>query len=189
MSSQTRDFNADPRSNRRVRPENGACGQPEGKNTVLRVIVDSREQRPLDFSRWPEVALEVAGLPAGDYSLRGLETSVAIERKSLDDLVGSLSSGRDRFEAELCRVRGYALFAIVVEGSMQDVAEHHYRSRMQPHAVLQSLIAFQVRYGVPTIWAGSPTGAAYVAKSLLEKYLREHTERLRAIVRAHGSAV
>lgn len=175
-------------ANPSTRPENAAAGQPGGKNVTLRIVADSREQRPLDFSRWPEVAVEVAGLPAGDYSLRGLETAVAIERKSLDDLVGSLSSGRDRFEAELCRARGYDLFAIVVEGSMQDVAEHRYRSRMKPHAVLQSLIAFQVRYGVPTIWAGSPTGAAYVTKSLLEKCLREHTERLRAIVKAHGEA-
>lgn len=152
----------------------------------MRLIIDTREQLPLDFSRWDDVQVEVAGLPLGDYALHGLETRAAIERKSIADLVGSLSSGRDRFETELMRARGYDLFCIVVEGSMQDVAEHKYRSQMPPESVLQSLFAFQARYRVPTLWAGSREGAAYVAHSLLQKYLREHTEALKAILRAHG---
>jgi len=38
---------------------------------------------------------------------------------------------------------------VVVEASMQDMAEGRYHSRMRPHAALQSVLAFQVRYGVP----------------------------------------
>lgn len=152
----------------------------------MNVIVDSREQLPLDFSRWEDVAIEISGLPVGDYALRGLETKAAIERKSIDDLVGSLSSGRDRLEAELMKARGYDLFVIVVEASMDDVAQHRYRSKMLPASVLQSLFTYQARYGVPTLWAGSREGAAYAVKSLLEKYLREHVEGLKAVLKAHG---
>lgn len=152
------------------------------------IVQDAREQRPLDFRRWPDVVVEVAGLPSGDYALKGLETLAACERKSIDDLVGSLSAGRERFEAELCRARGYDLFVIVAECSMQDVAQHRYRSRMLPHAVLQSLLTYQVRFGVPTIWAGDRAGAAYVVHSILGKYLRERQEGLRAILKAQGDA-
>lgn len=150
------------------------------------IVQDTREQAPLDFTRWPDVTVEVSGLPSGDYALKGLETLASIERKSIDDLVGSLSAGRDRFEAELTRARGYDLFCIVAECSMQDIAQHHYRSRMLPHAVLQSLFAYHVRFGVPTIWAGDRYGAAYAVRSLLGKYLREREEGLRTILRAHG---
>lgn len=153
------------------------------------LIQDSREQAPLDFSRWPEVTVEVAGLPSGDYALKGLETRAAIERKSIDDLAGSLTAGRERFEAELTRARGYDLFAIVAECTMQDVAQHRYRSRALPHALLQSLFACQTRFGISTIWAGSPQGAAYAVHSLLSKYLAEARKGLEAIVRAHGPEI
>lgn len=152
----------------------------------MRIIIDSREQRPLCFDRWPEVVVEVGTLKAGDYALSGLDSRAAIERKSMDDLVGSLSAGRERFEVELTRARGFDLFTIVVESTMQDVAEHKYRSRMAPGAVLQSLFAYQVRFGVGTIWAGSREGAAYTIHGLLSKYLREQTERLKTIIKAHG---
>jgi len=155
----------------------------------MKIVIDSREQRPLDFSRWDDVTVEMAGLPVGDYTLRGLETKAAIERKSIDDLVGSLSSGRERFEAELMEARGYDLFIIVVEASMDDVAQHRYRSKMLAASVLQSLFTYQARYGAPTLWAGSREGAAYAVKSLLEKFLREHMESLKAVIKAHGGAV
>lgn len=153
---------------------------------MLTIVRDSREQLPLSFTKWPEVSVEVGTLPTGDYALKGLETKAACERKSLDDLVGSLSQGRERFEAELARARGYDLFCIVCEGTMQDVAQHRYRSRMLPHSVLQSLCAYHVRFKVPTIWAGSHDGAAYMVRSILEKYLAEARKGLEAIAKAHG---
>lgn len=153
----------------------------------MRLIIDSREQLPLSFERWADVVTERAGLPAGDYSLAGLETKVACERKSISDLVGSLSSGRERFEAELMKARGFDTFCIIAECSMQDVAEHKYRSQMSPESVLQSLFTYQVRYGVTTVWAGSREGAAYAVHSLLSKYLREHVEGLKQILRAHAA--
>lgn len=154
----------------------------------MKVIVDRREQRPLSFDRWDDVNVVPGTLPCGDYALPGMETICAIERKSIDDLVGSLSHGRDRFERELVRARGYELFTIVVEASMQDVAEHKYQSKMLPHSVLQSLFAYQCRFNVCTIWAGNRDGAAYVTYSLLQKFLHEREEALKAVLRASGAA-
>ena len=142
----------------------------------LTIVCDTREQAPYLFERF-EVELVRAGLPTGDYSLAGHEDRAAIERKSLDDLVGCLTVGRDRFERELDRARFLALFAVVIEASMEDVARHRYTSRMNPHSALQSILAFQVRYGVPFVWAGNRRGGEYVTFWTLEKYRREREAR------------
>lgn len=151
------------------------------------LVQDTREQAPLDFRRWPDVVVEVAGLPQGDYSLAGLEDRCAVERKSLDDLLGCLTGeGRERFERELARARGLDAFAVVVEASFQDMAEGRYRSKMKPHAALQSVLAFQVRYRVPFLWCGTRAGAEYAAYHFLRHYLREASTRYKSILEAHG---
>jgi len=58
---------------------------------------------------------------------------------------------------------------------------HNYRSRMKPHAVLQSVTAFMVRYRVPFAWCGSREGAEYMTFSFLEKYATEQRKRLEAV--------
>lgn len=154
----------------------------------MKIICDTREQAPFDFDKY-ECEVATGTLNTGDYSLAGLEDRVAVERKSLDDLMGCLvGDGRERFERELARARGLDSFAVVVEASFQDMAEGRYRSRMKPHAALQSVLAFQVRYGVPFVWAGNRAGAEYAAFHVLRHYLREAQERLKAVVKAHGDA-
>ncbi|KAF0235302.1 MAG: ERCC4 domain-containing [Desulfovibrionaceae bacterium] len=141
-------------------------------DSPLTIIVDTREQAPYAFERFQAESVR-AGLPTGDYSLPGHERHAAIERKSLDDLIGCLAVGRDRFERELARGRSMDLFAVVVEASMEDVARHRYTSRMDPHAALQSILAFQVRYACPFVFAGSRAGGEYITYWTLQKYVRE----------------
>ncbi len=150
---------------------------------TIRIVVDTREQAPILFERY-DVEVIRAGLPVGDYSLPGFEDRVSLERKSLDDLVGCLmGQNRDRFERELAKGAHYELFAVVVEAGLDAVRNGHYHSHMKPHAVLQSIVAFQVRYRTPFIWAGSRQGAEYMVFSLIEKYqaeIRKRFERLTA---------
>jgi len=156
--------------------------------SALRIICDSREQAPFGFCKF-ECLVQAGTLATGDYSLVGLEDRCAVERKGLDDLLGCLTGeGRERFERELARARGMECFAVVVEASMLDVAEGRYRSRMKPHAALQSVLAFQVRYKVPFLWCGNRAGAEYATFHYLRHYLREAQERLRAVLKAHGEA-
>lgn len=142
----------------------------------MRLIVDTREQAPYTFDRFA-VELERAALPAGDYSLPGFEDRAAIERKSLDDLIGCLCTGRERFERELTRGTHYDLFAVVIESTLEDVSKGRYRSEMKAQAALQSIICFQVRYRVPFVWAGNRAGGEYITHGLLEKYLAEIQKR------------
>ena len=154
----------------------------------MKLIVDSREQAPFTFGGY-DCEVQAGTLTTGDYSLAGLSDRCAVERKSLEDLMGCLTGeGRERFERELARAAGLDCFAVVVEASFQDMAQGRYRSKMKPHAALQSVLAFQVRYGVAFVWAGTRAGAEYAAFHFLRHYLRDAQERLKAVVKVHNEA-
>jgi len=58
---------------------------------------------------------------------------------------------------------------------------------MEPKAALQSIFAFQIRYGTAFLFCGNRTGAEYACHSLLSKYLYELQRRLSLAIRAgHG---
>jgi ERCC4-type nuclease len=154
----------------------------------MKIIIDSREQAPYSFvpPRYEGVTVETAALQTGDYSLAGLPDRIALERKSLDDLTGTLTKGRERFERECERGRGFDYFGLVIEASLDDVRGHKYQSQMTPQSLLQTLAAFSVRYGLHVHWCGNRAGGEYMTHAVLSKYLREAEKRLAAIVKAHG---
>lgn len=145
------------------------------------VLIDTREQRPLRFISELGVDCGTAKLDAGDYSVRGFTAHIALERKSVSDLVQTLSHGRERFENELELLQQYRWRAILVEGRRGDVEAGIYRSLMTPQSVMGSLRAIWMRYQVPTFWCDSPEGCArevaWYARRLETKYpeLKEQT--------------
>jgi len=63
----------------------------------MKITQDTREQTPFTFDGYT-CEIQTGTLPTGDYSLAGLVDRCAVERKSLDDLLGCLmGSGRERF--------------------------------------------------------------------------------------------
>jgi DNA excision repair protein ERCC-4 len=154
----------------------GCPGLPDGR-IKMRIAIDSREQKPFHFDGY-ECSTTKAGLQTGDYSVLGFEEVLAVERKSLDDLVQCLmGADRIRFEKELARARSMERFTVVLESSYEDIVKHRYRSRMSPVAVIQSIMAFWIRYGTPFIFAGSRRAAEYITFSLLKKYVEEVEKR------------
>lgn len=155
------------------------------KDKPLRIKIDTREQLPYQFSKFL-VEIQHEALPAGDYSVAGFEDKIAIERKSLNDLIGCLmGDNRARFERELAKARSYELFVVIVEANFCDISAKRYQSKILPHSVHQSLIAFTVRYPlVRFIFAGSRDGGEYVTYSLLEKYVQEIEKRYSALCKA-----
>ena len=114
------------------------------------VAIDSREQVPFEFT---DLAVEVTTLTTGDYSIRGLEHLVSVERKSLDDLLGCVGYGRDRFKRELARLRAYRFRLLVVETDARTLEVGDWRSRVTPSQTLGSLAAWCCQFGLP-IWLG-----------------------------------
>jgi len=127
------------------------------------LIVDSREQAPLVFTR---LQSRPGTLTTGDYSFAGAEELFAIERKSIADLVGSVMQGRERFERELARLRGYEFRRLLVIGTRDDIASGRYVSQANPKAVLASVDTFEVRYSTPVVWEPDAT----VAAALIERW-------------------
>jgi ERCC4-type nuclease len=117
----------------------------------------------------------------GDYSVCGLENYVAVERKEVNDLIGCLTTGRERFERELHRGRALDYFALVIEAALSDLANGHYRSKMLPKSAVQSLLAFSVRYRLPIFFCESREYGQRVTESLLCKYAREIKKRMEAM--------
>ena len=117
----------------------------KGGRRLPTVVIDSREQAPLPITRLTHVR---AGLATGDYSVLGLEDTVAIERKSLDDLAQCCGNDRDRFERELQRMMAYRVRALVIEGTVEDINMRCYRSQIEPKCITGSLLAWRVRYGI-----------------------------------------
>jgi DNA excision repair protein ERCC-4 len=146
----------------------------------LTIIVDSREQAPFSF---PGHRTARAALQAGDYSVFGLEHVVAVERKSLDDLLGCLTTGRDRFERELMKARPYRFFAVVCEAPLSRILDGDYQSGMEREAAFQSVMTFSVRYRLPFFFARNRAEAERIALSLLLKAARESFKEFSGIVK------
>lgn len=153
----------------------------------MQIVIDSREQCPFTFEHERYEVETVAGtLDVGDYSLAGLTDKVAVERKSLPDLVMCLGRERERFERELARGAALDAFAVVCEGSWAELAGGQYRSQLKPHAACQSVAAFMVRYRCPFVFSGSRAAAEYVAWSFLRQYLEGARKRWKTIATAQG---
>jgi hypothetical protein len=85
---------------------------------IPQIIVDSREQKPFHFEGH---TLIESKLEYGDYSLHP-NNKLAVERKSLSDLYGTLSGGRERFEREIQKAKkleGYIV--VVVESTLNNM--------------------------------------------------------------------
>lgn len=145
----------------------------------MKILVDSREQRPFHLIGESGKALpfEVVALPTGDYSLEGFADRVAVERKSMDDLVQCLGRSRARFERELIRAKELEAFAVVVEGSFSELSRGRYRSKMNPHTAVQSMTALMVKHGTPFIFAGSRERAEYMTLSVLRQFLKQEKSK------------
>lgn len=125
------------------------------KPSEITAIVDSREQSPLELKLHCGTILNsVSGsLPTGDYSVKGLEDEIAIERKSLNDLVSCCTGQRERFEKQLQRLLSYRSRAVIVEANWDHIEMRAYRGRTSPNVIIGTILKWELR-GVPFVMAG-----------------------------------
>lgn len=141
-------------------------------------IIDTREQTPLDLS---PLCVEVAGLNTGDYSVKGLEHVVAIERKSLQDCIGCVGVERERFEREMLRILAYPVRALVVEATWPQIEAGKWRSEVTSAAALGSLLGW-IAAGVPVIMAGDHERAGKYVSRMLFTAARRRWRESRALL-------
>ena len=142
----------------------------------MKIIIDTREQNPFDFIRCG-CETQRGTLHTGDYSIAGFENVVAVERKTLTDLIGCLTDGRERFEAELARMREFESCAVVVESPFRNLAKGKYRSGMNPFAAVQSVLSMTQKFRMPFLCAESRVQAEFLTYHFLRHFDKHHQEK------------
>lgn len=139
---------------------------------MITIAIDTREQRPWSFDRG-RVNVVYRALDAGDYALDG-DTGFSIERKSLDDFCGTISSGWSRFRREIDRMAHYPARVIIVEADFAETCfwqgkpPQHNHPRVTPQFVMMR-IAELTMIGVSILWAGDRDLAAALCLAILER--------------------
>lgn len=137
-----------PRTRKQARPNVRTPTARAGGVTELEIVVDSHEQYPYRFSG-QRVRTVRRALPCGDYGLVvGGRLVAAVERKSLPDLVASLTSGKLRYA--LADLAALPRAGIVVEERYSQVFK---LARVRPAVVADGLAELQVRWpAVPIVF-------------------------------------
>lgn len=139
------------------------------------ILVDTREQLPL----FPGTHI---ALSVGDYTTKRLKGVFHIERKSLQDLYGTLVQGNQRFKAELFRAAwDRVAIAVYVEGTREAFITKRFpygRDRKFSTDGLDRLIkTFERKYHVDFHWHRNRAEC----RAAVEKRLNHEEKRLRKV--------
>lgn len=143
----------------------------------MKIIVDSREQHAFEF---PENEVIIKKLDQGDYSIEGCENEMAVERKSVNDAIGSVLQGRERFEREFIRAKQLKRFFVVIEGTQDCIKQEIIHQAVMNGnskrisgtmvSVLNTYIHWCVKYNVPVFFCFGRTEAKRTTYELLRAY-------------------
>jgi ERCC4-type nuclease len=127
------------------------------------LIQDTREQRPL-FTRIPKgLTIQSATLKDGDYSIRGFESSFAIERKNISDLYPYCSTEREKTLIKMQRFRKMVdsggWVGLCIEEKESTVYQHQVFTKIHPENVRGAIISFAIRYHINVYFAGNRDNA------------------------------
>lgn len=111
------------------------------------IIIDTREQKPLTFTGHKTFRRK---LEEGDYNTTELEPYLTLERKSLADLYGSITSDHQRFKREILRSRdkGKKMY-IFIEGTLEDFYYFKWATRkytITPQTLRKIINTMKERY-------------------------------------------
>lgn len=138
------------------------------------IVIDTREQKPFDFPRLKVIRKK---LEVGDYSVRGLEKRVVIERKSFDDLFSSIiyPANETRLKDEFSRALvGATKVYFVMEASVEHIIIGHPRTKAVGRLVLEHVMSLCHGYGVVPVFGGSREGAKQVTTAILRAHFKEN---------------
>lgn len=126
------------------------------------VLVDDREKKAWNLP----YKIEKKRLKTGDYTIKGFEKVIAIEKKSgLIELLNDLANGyRPTFERFLKRLSKYPVKVIVVEDTLSTLsisrALVHIRrksggkARLTAKTIYYWVAEISTKYGIPIVFVG-----------------------------------
>ena len=144
---------------------------PDLKPSQVTILIDSREQHPFNFT---PMKMEETTLQSGDYTIRGLEDYVRVERKELSDLVSCFTTGRDRFKRELERLKAFPKRLVVVEAPYEDLVNGNYRSNLHPNSATGAIESWMGRYQITFMFCGNRRAAQEFVNGYLFKIAKSY---------------
>jgi len=145
----------------------------------MKIIIDTREKKPLEFS----VPTERGSLAVGDYCAKfsdGSTSKVVFERKFINDLYGTLSSGYDRFKREISKSKEEGItLLIIVEGSLRRVLHGCNHSKRNGISIIYQLFTLRVRYGIETVFSNNREEMSQYITHLFLSLEREYEDGIR----------
>ncbi len=152
------------------------------RNSMKRLVIiqDTREQTPWSFCP-SQAVVKVGTLKTGDYCIDG-DPHFAIERKSLDDFLGTIGTGWPRFCKELKRMEEAEFVAkvIIVEGDFartcfgmdtvtgEVINPTHNHQNLTPQFIAKRIAQLTMR-GVSVLFAGNAEFSAGLAISIFKE--------------------
>lgn len=158
---------------------------PAASQEPFVILVDQREKLPYDFVGMRCVIpyeVEPTFMETGDYQVLYPDDvpdseRIVVERKSLSDLYSTVGQNRDRFIRELERMSAFGHAVIVIEATLEMVANPapylQHPSLLNPRSVTSGLIAWQQRYGINVVFAGNRELGEKVTYRILERWVRD----------------
>ena len=130
------------------------------------IVVDTREQKPYKFNNFI-----VKKLDMGDYSIEGYEDIIAIERKTLDDWVSSVTKNRKQMEQKIIDAKEKLIYyAIVIESDLPKMWKKPWYSKADPVAYINTAIKWSIKYNLPIFFSSNASQGEYIIKTILDGF-------------------
>jgi len=153
------------------------------------IVCDSREQKNqhiLEYLETNRIKYIIRKIDSADYSFiipnypqLNLDYTVLVERKnSWDEIIGNLTTNRERFAREFERMREDDVAHIVIEGAnWSQLMRESYRSKVSSKSVLASVLTWNLRYDC-SIWFANTKESPMLIYNLLYYGLRERLKNI-----------
>lgn len=133
------------------------------------ILIDTREQNPLEFDHMYVETTERRTLSVGDYAAEfkdGHRPPIHFERKSLPDLIGTFTSGYPRFKEEIKRSRESGIeLVLIIEGTVKDILKGSKYSEVKGIQILRTVLSIYERYQIGHIFCRDRNEmATYIAE-------------------------
>jgi len=152
--------------------------RPDPKFTIIR---DTREQEGKGWLFRASAncdGVEIKKLNVGDYTVKGLEDVLAIERKTIGDLWNTLGASKNyqRFLREWKRGENHKFKFLIIEGSLADINKGYRWSKVPVATIHAKLLSLQIHHNVHVVFAGRMDNARAYVRRLMSKVFKCHQE-------------
>ena len=146
-----------------------------GTLKIITIIRDDREKNPWNGEFFgTEFKIKVQRLTTGDYTIKGMEDIVAIEKKSgWEEIAADVGKKKNRvnFVKLLRRMKSFPFRALIITDSISKIrGARFYKSHTSSGTILNWIMNVTLEYGIPVFCIGkNQTDCKYFIRTFFKK--------------------